>query len=230
MHDHPKWLEEFTDNLEDEEEPALANISHGSDPERPKRVHERSTVSKPTSRKTKILRSASGPRLQGLHAECELVNPAPRAVKFGDMITADHKVLNEGRESRNYHRYSVVVQDLATQRIQSYPCKTRTSQETQRSLQKFLEPNRKPKVIYTDNSLEFGKACEDLSKNHRTSSTHRSETMELLKDYYFDLAWMKDAGPILWNAIAICEMSKTSRQTGTHLMKDDSEHHSKVHQ
>ena len=41
--------------------------------------------------------------------------------------------------------------------------KTKTSQETQRSLQKFLEPERKPKVIYTDNSLEFGKACEDLS-------------------------------------------------------------------
>ena len=41
---------------------------------------------------------------------------------------------------------------------------------------KFLEPNRKPKVIYTDNSLEFGKACEDLSWNHCTSTPHRSET------------------------------------------------------
>ena len=51
-----------------------------------------------------------------------------------------------------------------------------TSQETQRSLQKFLEPERKPKVIYTDNSLEFGKACEDLSWNHCTSTPHRSET------------------------------------------------------
>ena len=37
-------------------------------------------------------------------------------------------------------------------------------------------PNRKPKVIYTDNSLEFGKACEDLSWNHCTSTPHRSET------------------------------------------------------
>ena len=54
--------------------------------------------------------------------------------------------------------------------------KTKTSQETQRSLQKFLEPNRKPKVIYTDNSLEFGEACEDLSWNHCTSTPHRSET------------------------------------------------------
>ena len=54
--------------------------------------------------------------------------------------------------------------------------KQKTSQETQRSLQKFLEPERKPKVIYTDNSLEFGKACEDLSWNHCTSTPHRSET------------------------------------------------------
>ena len=54
--------------------------------------------------------------------------------------------------------------------------KTKTSQETQRSLQKFLEPEKKPKVIYTDNSLEFGKACEDLSWNHCTSTPHRSET------------------------------------------------------
>ena len=53
---------------------------------------------------------------------------------------------------------------------------TKTSQETQRSLQKFLVPNRKPKVIYTDNSLQFGKACEDLSWNHCTSAPHRSET------------------------------------------------------
>ena len=100
----------------------------------------------------------------------------PRAEKCVDLITADHKVLGECCESRNNHRSAIVVQDLATQWIQSYPCKTKTSQETQRSLQKFLEPDRTPKVIYTDNSLEFGKACEDLSWNHSTSTPHRSET------------------------------------------------------
>ena len=100
----------------------------------------------------------------------------PRADNFGDLITADHKVLSDNCEFRNNHRYAVVVQDLATQWIQAYPCKNKTSQETQRSLQKFLEPERKPKVIYTDNSLGFGKACEDLSWNHCTSTPHRSET------------------------------------------------------
>ena len=98
------------------------------------------------------------------------------AENFGDLITAYHKVLSESCESRNSYRYAVAVQDLATQWIQAYPCKTKTSQETQRSLQKFLEPDRKPEVIYTDNSLEFGKACEDLSWNHCTSTPHRSET------------------------------------------------------
>ena len=44
-----------------------------------------------------------------------------------------HKVLNEEGESRNNHWYAVVVQDLATQWIQPYPCKTKTSQETEKS-------------------------------------------------------------------------------------------------
>ena len=36
-------------------------------------------------------------------------------------ITADHKVLSEGCESRHNHRYAVVVQDLATRWLQSSP-------------------------------------------------------------------------------------------------------------
>ena len=100
----------------------------------------------------------------------------PRVENYDDSITAELKVLSDNCKSRHNHRYAVVVQDLATQWIQSYPCKTKTSQETQRSFQKFLEPNRKLKVIYTDISFDFGKACEDLSWNHCTSTPHRSET------------------------------------------------------
>ena len=118
-------------------------------------------------KRTKITRAPCRRRIGGA---------VPRAENFGDLITADHKVLSDNCESRNIHRYAVVVQDLATQWIQAYPCKTKTSQETQRSLQKFLEPDRNPKVTYTDNSLEFGKACEDLSWNHCMSTPHRSET------------------------------------------------------
>ena len=48
-----------------------------------------------------------------------------RAIKFGDTITADHKILNEEGESPNTQRSAFVVQDLATQWFQSYPCKTK---------------------------------------------------------------------------------------------------------
>ena len=132
-----------------------------------------STVFLLISQKTEIARSVREPKLQGPRAEDALAEPyfVPKI-----LITADHNVLSENCESRNNHRYAIVVQDLATQWIQSYPCKTTNSQETQRSLQKFLESDRKPKVIYTDNTLEFGRACEDLSWNLCTSTPHRSET------------------------------------------------------
>ena len=64
--------------------------------------------------KTKITRASCRRRANAL---------MPRAENFGDFITADHKVLSEENESRNNHRYAVVVQDLATQWLQSYPCK-----------------------------------------------------------------------------------------------------------
>ena len=118
-------------------------------------------------KRTKITRAPCRRRNRGTVLRSEI---------FGDLMTADDKVFSEIFESRNNHRYAVVVQDLATQWIQSYPCKTKTSQETERSLQKFLEPTRKPKVIHTDNSLDFGKSCEELSWNHCTSTPHRSET------------------------------------------------------
>ena len=48
-----------------------------------------------------------------------------RAENFGDLITADHKVFSDNCESWHNHRYAVVVQDLATQWIQAYPCKNK---------------------------------------------------------------------------------------------------------
>ena len=92
--------------------------------------------------------------------------------KFGELITADHNFLSEESESRNNHRYAMVVQDLATKWLQSFPCKANTSQETQKNLMKFLEPKRKPKVINTDNSMEFDKSCEEKSWNHSTWTPH----------------------------------------------------------
>ena len=80
--------------------------------------------------KTKITRASCRRRANAV---------MPRAENFDDLIAAYHKVLSEECESRNNHRYAVVVQDLATQWIQSYPSKSKSSQETQKNLMKFLE-------------------------------------------------------------------------------------------
>ena len=163
----------------------------------------------------------------------------PRAESFGDLITADHKVLTENCESRNNHRYAIVVQDLATQWIQSYPCKTKTSQETQRSLQKFLEPNRKPRVIHTDNSPEI---LANLVKIFPGIIVRRHHTdqkqMRLLKEqcaerkkaplqYSCNQVWMKIGGQIPWNVKLICETSQISYLMGRLPMKGVLENHSK---
>ena len=190
LHDLPDWLQELREILNDESSPTeprgnparedqdTSSSSH-EPPIEPRAYVEPSSGKHSvfthfpkdqncdTCLKTKIT-TASCRRRAG--------TVVPRAEHFGDLITADHTVLSEESESRNNHRYAVVVQDLATQWIQSYPCKSKSSQETQKSLMKFLEPTRKPKVIYTDNSLEFGKSCEELSWNHCTSTPLRSET------------------------------------------------------
>ena len=121
------------------------------------------TVSILISLKTEIARSVRGQNHKGPCRRRNGGEPYLVLTNFGDVITAEHKVLKYNCESRNSMDPGVSVQ-------------TKTSQGTQGSLQKFLEPDRKPKVIYTDNSMEFGKACEDLSWNHCTSTPHRSET------------------------------------------------------
>ena len=57
----------------------------------------------------------------------------PKAENFGDLITADHKVLSEGCESRDNYRYAVVVQDLATQWLLSHPCKQQLFRKSRRA-------------------------------------------------------------------------------------------------
>ena len=175
--DKPEWLQEFRENLVEDKVPrhrdSHASSSHESSLEpTPARGADSGEHSVYTHSRDRPEDHTYKVSVQKTHwrsrTSCQKI--------FGDLITADHKVLNEGCESRNNHRFTILVQDMATQWIESYPCKTKTAQETPKNLQKFLEPKRKPKVIYTNNSLEVGKACEDLPWKDCTSTPHRSET------------------------------------------------------
>ena len=48
-----------------------------------------------------------------------------------------------------------------------------------KELAKVHGADEERKVICTDNSIEFGKSCEDFPWNHCTSTFHRSETNEI---------------------------------------------------
>ena len=135
----PEWLQEIREKLVDDRVSEHRD-SHASS------SHELSL--EPTSTRSEDLGKHSVYTHFPKDRNCEIcqrtnITRAPgrrrnggavlRAEFFGDLITADHKVLSESRESRNNDRYAIVVQDLATQWIQAYPRKTKTSQETQRS-------------------------------------------------------------------------------------------------
>ena len=127
----PEWLQEFRENLVDDEIP-LQGGSHASSSHE---VSLESTTKRredlgkhnvhthfPKDRNCEICKRTKITRAPCRRRKGEAV---PRAVNFGDLITADHKVLSNNCESRNNHRYAVVVQGLATQWIQAYPCKNK---------------------------------------------------------------------------------------------------------
>ena len=152
-------MEDFTQNRVDEgvsaSKDTLASTSRGSGQEMSRKaVSVKLSIFKhfPKEQNCEVRKRTTIARA---HCRKRTGDTVLGAENFGDLITADLEVPSEESESRTNHRYALVVQDLATQWIQSYPCKTKTSQETEKNLRKFLEPTEKPKVIKSDNSLEF---------------------------------------------------------------------------
>ena len=150
LRDLPEWLEEFTDNLMEQEASAQseAPASISREPlhqELPIKVisgkhsfftHFVKDRKCEVCKRTNIYKGS----LQKMHWQIKYLEQ-----KFlGDLITAWSSQWGMC-ESRHNHRYAVVVQDLASQWLQSYPCKTESSEETEKSLQKFLEPTAKPR-------------------------------------------------------------------------------------
>ena len=117
----PEWLQEFRENLVDDEIPlqggshAISSHEVSLEPTAKRRedlgkhnVHTHF----PKDRNCEICKRTKITRAPCRRRKGEAV---PRADNFGDLITADHKVLSDNCESRNNHRNAVVVQDLATQ-------------------------------------------------------------------------------------------------------------------
>ena len=118
---------------------------------------------------------------------------------------------------------------------QSYPCKTKTSHETDKSLSKFLEPSHKPKVICTEKNFEnpvktyhgfivllhFVDPRQMVLLQEQYAELQEGTSPVLLQSSLDEKWWL-----MLWNATAIFEMFKTSWQMGKHRVTGDLEPHS----
>ena len=112
-----EWLQEFRENLVDDRVPERRD-SHASSSHEPSLeptlarsvdlgkhsvcTHFPEDRNCEICQRTKITRVSCRRRIGGA---------VPRAENYGDPITADHKIVSEGCESRNNHRCAVVVQN-----------------------------------------------------------------------------------------------------------------------
>ena len=147
------------------------------------------TVFTLTSRKTEIARSARGPTSQRPRAEDALAE---------SYFVKKFLLIDYSRSQK----FSVKVVNLETIIDMQSWCriwppngssrirvKQKLLMKHKRSSQKILEPNKKLRVIYTLNSLEFGKAFEDLIflgiivRRHYTDR----KQMGLLREHYAEI-------------------------------------------
>ena len=123
---------------------------------REEKWYRASTVFILTSRRTEIATSAWGPReqnkgsLQKTHWHSR-TSGTKSLVSWWQQITKSFVMWISKQSSIRCSGTNF----FASQWIRSCPCKTITFQETEKSLQKFLEPMKKPKVIYTKQFLRI---------------------------------------------------------------------------
>ena len=153
-HDLPEWLQQFRHRLVGESVPEHRDVSSSS--------HE----------------LPSEPRAKVVSGKHSIFTPCPKDRNCD--ICSGTKIRRASCRKRTHrshnYRYAVVIQDVTPQWIQSYPCKTKTFSGNAKEFAQVLGADVEPIVVYTANSLEFGKSWADLSWNRSTSTPHRSET------------------------------------------------------
>ena len=100
----------------------------------------------------------------------------PPAQKFGDRLTADHKVLTDDQTARSGAKYALVIQDEYTKWIQAYATASKGHEGVVMAFRRFMPLNTQPSHVYVDSAQELLKALRELKWNHDTPTPHRPET------------------------------------------------------
>ena len=188
-------------NLEDTELHASAHSSQNSDSERP--TYEATKLRKhciethfPKDRNCEVCLRTKTTRAPCRRRTGEALLCAE---KFGHLMTADHKLSTRDLDQEAITG-ALSWYKISTHWIRTYPFKIKTSNETERSLSKFLEPSHKPKVTYTDKSLKFGKILwrSNMESQHFNASSmrekwHRWQSRSTIRRRYFSSGWWPDS-------------------------------------
>ena len=100
----------------------------------------------------------------------------PQTRKWADAITADHQIFNDEEAGRKGERVCMICSDRWTHWVQGYPARTKSADETQRDLERFVGPWLRPGYAYTDGSGEISKALKTLNWLHDHITPHRPQT------------------------------------------------------
>ena len=175
----PDWLQEFKHGLVDESVPEHRH-TFSSSHELPLEPRARVVPSKhnmfthfPNDRscdvclRTKITRASCRRRTGTV---------VPRADNFGDLIL---RITKSSAKDVNLDTIIDMLWWYKTWLHNGYNpthAKRKLLRKPRRAYRSSWSRYGNQKVIHTDNSLEFGKSCEELSWNRCTSTPHRSET------------------------------------------------------
>ena len=237
LRDLPEWFEKFTENLVDDSVPehrdAPSSSRESSSDSQGKVVSGKHSIYPHFPRdgncdiclRTKITRAPCRKRTGTV---------VPRAEHFGDLVTADDTVLSEGCESRHNHRYAVVVQDLATQWIQSYPCEHKLLRKRKRACKSSWSRRGNQKSLTLTCPKNFANLVKIfpgiVPRQHRTDrklmGLLREQCAESRKGHLrscCNQVWTKNGGRIPWNVTATRETFKISCLMGRHPMKGGSQ-------
>ena len=100
--------------------------------------------------------------------------------QFGDLVTADHKIVATERdpekESHLYDRVALCMHDFHTKWIDSFPASSKETDENEVSMIQFYGIGVKPVALFSDNANEIIGAVKRLGGVSATCLPHIPQT------------------------------------------------------
>jgi len=103
--------------------------------------------------------------------------------KFGELVYADHLILNEDEEGAKGERSAVVLLDWATGCGDMVSVTTKASSYAENAIRHFVGPRDVLKELYTDGSPELEKTAQGLKVPHGVATPYRPQSNTHIENF-----------------------------------------------